>query len=182
MPKTPAYFFAANDEGLDLGCHVSPARFERFAFECDHFVVDYQDGTITLAQRDDFEEDDEVDVESLAERLALCTEIENVALRPLTREDRRRVDYLYGFAGALFPKEMTPAKTALKIGKADMFDNLDKDLQLVTERMAGDRSPLKTRSLEKVATRPRSVKPEKVDLGRGKPVQGRRRRQAHHPA
>ena len=167
---TPAYFFAANDEGLDIGCYVTSERFERFAFECDHFVVDYDDGTISLAQRDDFEDDDEVDVDALAERLRHCAEIKDVVLRPLTKEDRRRVDYLYGFAAAIFPKEMMAAKTALNIGKADMFDNVDKDLQVVSERTAGDKSPLKIRGLEKMTARPRTVKPEKVDLGRGQPT------------
>lgn len=153
--KAPAYYFAASDN-LDIGCLAGPERFERFACQCEYFVMEYHEGTLTLAQRST----------KVADRLSRCAELEGVALRPLTREDRRRIAFVYGFSADLWPKEMQPAKKALKIDTGVAFDYFEENLQLVAERLSNDKSPLEIRPLDKKPARPRGLKADKVDLSR----------------
>lgn len=153
--QAPAYYFAASDN-IDIGCLAGPEQFERFACQCEYFVMEYRDGTISLAQRST----------KVADRLMRCSELEGVALRSLTREDRRRISFIYGFSADLWPKEMQPAKRALKIDTGVAFEYFEENLQLIAERLSNDKSPLEIRAPDRKPARPRGLKPDKVDLSR----------------
>ena len=160
LANRPVYFFAADDEMLDMGCQVSPDHFEAFALRCERSVVSRDGKTIAIRPRED---DEEEPLSSM--QLDRCRHIKGVEVKRLGKEDIRRADAFYGFAADLWPSDASAARKALGIGTWDVFRDLDRDFQIVIDRMSNRKSVLEVRKRVSSPTT-RRAKPEKVSLSR----------------
>jgi hypothetical protein len=126
--RRPTFFFAADDEEIDLGCRAVPGSLASFGCRLDRLAVQYDAGQITVTPLN-FLEDEEDGLEDL---IARASRVAGVSVSPPRDVDGGQP--LYENPVAQWPGEAGDPAETLGLGTWDPLVNVERDFAVVFER------------------------------------------------
>jgi hypothetical protein len=94
--EVPTFFFAADDEFVNLGCRATPGHWDECAAGFTDGMIRYQKGKLTLCVgKEPFS----------AAQLEKCRRLKGVQVRPPSKEENRKCRVFYGFPVELWPPD-----------------------------------------------------------------------------
>jgi hypothetical protein len=127
------YFFAGDDEAVDMACHCDPAGLRRLACGFDPYDVRYADGQWSVTPRR-YLENEGTEASCSARLLEELRKLPNTKVtEPVDIEGGSQ---FYGHAASEWPKEAGDPIKVMGVGSWDVFENVKEDFQQVFERIA----------------------------------------------
>ncbi len=127
--RRPTYFFAADDEELDLGCRTVPGSLVSFGCRLKSLAVEYGAGRTTVTPLN-FPEDEDGD--DLRDLIARASRVEGVSVLP-PRDVEGGLPF-YQNPVAQWPAEAGDPAEVLGLGTWDPLLNVERDFATVFDR------------------------------------------------
>jgi hypothetical protein len=129
--RTPAFFFAADDEETDFGCNAVSGSLVSFACRLDRLSVHYANGLAAVTPLNNLEDGDE---EGLQELIGEAKSVEGISVLP--SRDIEGGQILYENPVGQWPKAAGDPAEILGLGTWDPLLNVEKDFAVVFEKLS----------------------------------------------
>ena len=128
----PTFFFAGDDDLVDVACRADGGRLQRFRCRLGRLTVVHEEGRSEILPSGSLDEDEEAELQEIlgAARSAVSWPV----APPVPFDGSRQ---LHESALALWPTEAGEPGEPLGVGTWDPVQNLDADFQVVFERSGG---------------------------------------------
>jgi hypothetical protein len=126
----PAFFFAADDEELDMACQAIPGTLDTLGCRLGDLALNYSRGRITVTPLKHLED---TDADLVEEAIEAASQVEGVFIsEPREIENGLK---LYENPTAFWPKAAGNPAEILAIGTWDVYTNLESDFAVVFEKL-----------------------------------------------
>jgi len=128
LANAPTFFFAGDDDLVDVACAADSGRLARFRCRMGYLTVVHDEGKSEIVPSEPLDEDEDA---AFQESLAAARAAVNWSMTPDSSDGNRR---LHESALALWPAQAGTPGEPLGVGTWDPAQNLDADFDVVFER------------------------------------------------
>jgi hypothetical protein len=165
--RVPTYYYASNDETLDIGCLVDTERYLEYGILCPEYTIVRRENALRVISN--YQENDTNSARSpcLNEKVrSKLTAMPGVIPSSLKEAGLRGYGGFYQLTLKFCPPELKPVAKALGLGTWDLYEELDKYFALVATRDSNQAQPLYITGIDIGASKRWSTRTFKIPQGR----------------